>query len=329
MMISLLQPYFSAFYDGRNSQTLTAIDQIFSDKATFNLCHPLGSFNDTEHYKQNIITPLFDAIPNIERRDAIRVSGYDDKGQLWVGCMGHYIGTFIKTWLSIPATNALSFMRYHEFFRIENNQILEMQAIWDLPSLMMQAQCWPMSPSLGVEMLVPAPASQDGILRVSQPEQSEQSLELVGNMLTGLSRFASGGVAAMQLEKYWHSNFNWYGPAGIGSSRGVAGFRKCHQIPFLNALPDRVGNVAAGHFFAEDNYVAFTAWPGMYMTVSGDGWLGIPPVNQKITMRSLDFWRCEKGLIRENWVLVDLLDVYHQIGVNVFNRMQELTQSKL
>jgi predicted ester cyclase len=35
-----------------------------------------------------------------------------------------------------------------------------------------------------------------------------------------------------------------------------------------------------------------------------------PPAGQKVTMRSLDFWRCEEGLIRENWGLVDLLDVY-------------------
>lgn len=45
-------------------------------------------------------------------------------------------------------------------------------------------------------------------------------------------------------------------------------------------------------------------------------------------LRSLDFWRLENGLIRENWVLVDLLDVYHQIGVDVLARMQELTHAR-
>jgi len=53
-----------------------------------------------------------------------------------------------------------------------------------------------------------------------------------------------------------------------------------------------------------------------------------PPAGQKITMRSLDFWRCEEGLIRENWVLVDLLDVYTQIGVDVFRRMEECTYDR-
>jgi len=45
-------------------------------------------------------------------------------------------------------------------------------------------------------------------------------------------------------------------------------------------------------------------------------------------MRSLDFWRCENGLIRENWVLVDILDVYRQIGLDVFARMREYTHDR-
>jgi hypothetical protein len=66
----------------------------------------------------------------------------------------------------------------------------------------------------------------------------------------------------------------------------------------------------------------------MAMNISGHGWLGIAPSNQGITMRSLDFWRCEIGMIREDWVLVDLLHVYHQLGVDVFKRMKEYTYAR-
>lgn len=67
----------------------------------------------------------------------------------------------------------------------------------------------------------------------------------------------------------------------------------------------------------------------MYATISEDGWMGIAPGSgHEIAMTSLDFWRCENGLLRENWVLVDLLDIYRQIGVDVFSRMRELTADR-
>jgi hypothetical protein len=47
-----------------------------------------------------------------------------------------------------------------------------------------------------------------------------------------------------------------------------------------------------------------------------------------ITLRSLDFWRIENGQIRENWVLVDLLDVYRQLGVDVLGRMQTFNKAR-
>jgi hypothetical protein len=67
----------------------------------------------------------------------------------------------------------------------------------------------------------------------------------------------------------------------------------------------------------------------MQMSLNFDGWLGIAPVNKEIFLRSLDFWKLEEdGLIRENWVLVDLLDMYNQVGIDVFQRLRELNKSK-
>ena len=150
----------------------------------------------------------------------------------------------------------------------------------------------------------------------------------VNDMCAGLLNFSNGGVDAMALDNYWHHRCNWYGPSGIGTGRGLSGVHNWHQIPFLNALPDRGGIPETSNMFSDGDYVEFTAWPGMRMTISGDGWLGIAPAGQKITMRSLDFWRCEKWLIRENWVLIDLLDVYNQLGIDVLGRMREFNKAK-
>ena len=46
-------------------------------------------------------------------------------------------------------------------------------------------------------------------------------------------------------------------------------------------------------------------------------------------MKSLDFWRVEDGKIRENWVMVDLLDAYKQLGVDVFARMGEFNKLRV
>ena len=56
--------------------------------------------------------------------------------------------------------------------------------------------------------------------------------------------------------------------------------------------------------------------------------MGIAAANQKITIASLDIWRCENGLLRENWVMIDLLDIYDQIGIDVLARMRELTVAR-
>jgi hypothetical protein len=174
---------------------------------------------------------------------------------------------------------------------------------------------------------VPAPASNDGI--VSGPYDvaaGQATCQHIIEMLEYLVKHPSqGGPEVMEMERFWHPRMTWYGPAGIGTGRGQRGFRHWHQIPFLNAMPDRGQGDAdlTFHFFGDQNYAAVTGWPNMVQSISAPGWMGIAPAGQKIEMRSLDFWRVEKGLIRENWVLVDLLSVYDQIGVDVLGRMRE------
>ncbi|MAR71989.1 MULTISPECIES: ester cyclase [unclassified Halomonas] len=314
-----------------------ALAELMHDECHCHLAYPLGECVGPEELLESIYRPLLAAVPDLERRDYIVVSGaaYEGIGgppstAHWVGCAGFYTGVFETPWLDIPATGHIMTLRYAEFFRIESGRIVEMRALWDIPEVMLGADAWPMVPSLGCEMLVPGPATQDGIhpgLGI-EPEgrarRAAASLDLVNRMLEGLGRYAEGGVAAMELERYWHPRLMWYGPAGIGSGRRVSGFRQWHQRPFLAGMPDRRND---GHHvvFSEGDYVALCGWPALEATISGDGWLGIAPGGQQVRLRSLDFWRCEDALIRENWVLVDLLDVYRQLGVDVLARMRQMT----
>jgi predicted ester cyclase len=326
---ALLTPLRAALYDYQADALQAALKQLFRPDAVVQLATPLEDLDGPEGLYQQAYAPLRQALPDLERRDTIVMAGPSPQGHNWVGCCGYYTGTFVRPWLDIPPTGHQVAMRFHEFYRLVDGQVVEMQALWDIPELMLQAGAWPMAPSLGREWQVPGPATQDGLaLGPRDGLRSASSQQLVLDMLAGRSRYATGGVAAMQLERYWHPKMNWYGPAGIGTARGLAAFRNWHQIPFLNGMPNRRGTGGKGEFFADGDYVAVSGWPNMQATISGDGWLGIAPAGQQITMRSLDFWRCERGLIRENWVLVDLLHVYRQVGVDVLARLREFNKAR-
>lgn len=325
-----IQRFNQALYDYEGDQVQQIITELFAEDAVIQLAYPLETLSSREALYHEAFQPLHQAIPDLERRCYILMAG-EAAATNWVGTAGYYTGTFMQPWLAIPPTGHQVTLRFHEFYRFDadSGKIVEMQALWDIPEVMHQAHAWPMSPSLGREGLSPAPATLDGILLAdTNAEHSQQSLTLVGDMLAALGKYAEGGLTAMELEKRWHPRCSWYGPSGIGTCRGISGFRNWHQIPFLNALPDRRSINDDRYLFADGDYVAFTAWPGMAMTVSGDGWLGIAPANQAITLRSLDFWRCENGLIRENWVLVDILHAYKQLGVDVLARMREFNKAR-
>lgn len=317
----------AALYDLDPTMLPAQLKALLAPDCVIHFTTPFEDLSGPEEFHEVVFRPFVEALPDLERRVFITMAGPSEGDTHWVGCAGHYVGVFEKPWLDIPPTFHPAAMRFHEFFRVEAGRIVEIQALWDIPQLMMQARAWPLAPSLGVEWVAPAPAPQNGIL--SGPRDaaaSDASQQLVLDMLAGLQKHAEGGPEAMNLPAYWHPKMTWYGPAGIGTNRRISGFRNWHQVPFLKAMPNRGMNPDAPHyFFSEGPFVAITAWPGMRSTISGDGWLGIAPGNQEVTMRSLDFWRCENGLIRENWVLVDLLHVYEQLGVDVFSRMREFT----
>ena len=274
--------------------------KTFAADAQIHMCHPFDTLQGPERFYKQCLAPLQQAIPDVERRDMIVIAGTTPEGHDWVGCMGNYMGTFVAPFLDIPATGHLIHMRYHEFFRIEAGHVVEMQAIWDIPELMMQARAWPMAPQLGAFLCTPGPMTGDGLTAEGGGDDTQ---EHVLNMLTDLCAYpANPDPQVMNLEKYWHPQFNWYGPAGIGTARGISGFRNWHQIPFLGGMPDRKLDAQGqlmSHWVAQGNYVCETGWPNMRLTLSDDGWMGIAPIGREVLLRSLDFWRTEEGLIRE------------------------------
>ena len=320
----------TAMYNFSEDDVRAKLKSLSTRDTVFRLGFPFEDVLGPDAFFAQSYAPLVSAWPDLERRDSIVVAGEDTLGNDWVGCCGNYVGTFCSPWLDIPATGLPTQMRFHEFYRFVDGNVVETHMLWDIPEVMLQAKAWPLVPALGKEGPVPGPADCSGLTTgVIDEDQSQATQLLIMNMINAMIRHpAEGGPEVMQLEKYWHPNMCWYGPSGIGSTRGIQGFRLAHQIPFLNAMPDR-GVHSSGtehHFFSENQFAAVTGWPNMTQTLSHGGWLGLAPTGQRVNLRSLDFWRVEKGLIRENWVLVDLLDVYQQLGIDVFARLREFCQ---
>ncbi|MEM6308052.1 MAG: ester cyclase, partial [Pseudomonadota bacterium] len=220
---STMAPYRTAMADYDAAGARAALDQVMAPSATLHLCHPFGDLTGPQAFFDTCLAPLAAALPDMERRDMIIMAGTTPAGQDWVGCMGNYMGTFMAPFLNIPPTGHMVHMRYHEFFRIDAGQIVELQAIWDIPELMMQAGAWPLAPQLGKFLCTPGPMTCDG---VTVQGDGSAAMQHVLDMLTDLCKYpVTPDPAVMRLNHYWHPKFNWYGPTGIGTGRGIAGFR--------------------------------------------------------------------------------------------------------
>ena len=181
-----------ALYDVDPGKLRGQLREIFAPDCLVQLANPFETLSGGDGLYEEAYAPLLEAVPDLERRDFIVMAGESNGGD-WVGCGGHYMGVFEKPWLDIPPTRHLMAMRYHEFFRLEAGTVVEMQALWDIPQVMMQAGAWPMTPSLAPEWVVPGPATEDGIVTAAYDEaQSQASVDWVTGDAAGFGALARG-----------------------------------------------------------------------------------------------------------------------------------------
>ena len=113
-------------------------------------------------------------------------------------------------------------------------------------------------------------------------------------------------------EAYWAEDMIWYGPGGIGTRHGLEEFAE-YRSDFIRAFPDKHWEDSV-QFGDGGDYVA--AAGVQHATHAGD-WLGIPATNIPVKLKYIDIWRAEDGFLKENWVMIDILDFLEQIGYDV------------
>ncbi len=300
----------------RHPPTRTDLDRYFSADVFWRGPHPIDDLCGVDALWTGYHAPLQNSFGGLRRRIDMLLGGESD-GQQWVSSHGYFIGTFEHAWLGIPATGRETFLRYGEFCRVEGEKITQVYLLLDLVEVLLQAGHRVLPPSAGIEGFVPPPRTADGILLERQSEAAtDKSFKLVHDMLfRGLNRYDEGDRASMGIRDHWHEDMHWYGPAGIGTTRTIAEFQNWHQMPYLTGFPNRQVTDEPP-IYGEGHYVATAGWREVIGTHTGV-YLGHPPTGNTIEFRIMDFWRREGDKLIENWVLIDLLDVFRQFGVDL------------
>ena len=293
------------------------LSSVVAEGAVFYVAAPVGKLEGTAAIRDHWLAPLQASFTGLHRRDIIflRSKNYLEPDQQWLACSTQYVGNFQSDFLGVPASQSLALLRAGEFYRLEDGKIAEARIIFDLPDLMQQAGLSPFPVTYGLQRHFPAPATQDGLF----PTQgnSDESHGVMTRMLRDLIAFdpetkmskgmiGEGGA--------WHDEMMWYGPAGIGATYLWDGFVKDHREPFLDAFPDRDKGETICHL-GDHNYAAIAGF-GMPMVHSGE-YFTLPGTDKSVLLPVMDFYRVQDGKLIENWVYLDYVDMFGQLGVDL------------
>ncbi len=287
--------------------------------------YPFEEQSGAEAAVETFWRPLRNAWRHLQRRQDVFMAGASVFGGDWVCSMGHLVGMFERDWLGIPATGKMAFLRYCEFHRLSDDRIAETYLHCDLIGVMMQAGVPPLPLQTGAEFMIPGPRTHDGLLLDEQdPAEGSKTLELITRMARDLGEHPEIDMATEKLAETWHHDMIWYGPSGIGSTMGIDGFKRQHQVPFRTSLySKRVFNGHASRF-SEGRYGGWVGWPSLSLVVTRGGYLGLPATNTPINMRVVDIYRREGDKIAENWVFIDTPYTLLQQDLDIFERMRQL-----
>jgi len=63
-----------------------------------------------------------------------------------------------------------------------------------------------------------------------------------------------------------------------------------------------------------------SGWAGVKATHTGD-YLDCPATGRPLEFNGLDFWKLENDMYVENWVFVDMIHLFRQFGIDLFERI--------
>jgi predicted ester cyclase len=306
------------------------VKQAFHKDVDWNGPQPINQFRGSDALIKDFWEPLRHSFPDIKCEADILMGGVNGDED-WVSGSGYLTGTFVHDWLGIPATGKKTHIHFGQFFVMRDEKIVESYCILDILSVFKQAGFQVLPNAFGREGgKLQKPRGGDGVMLLEQDElESRKSSQLVESMWNGLMRFNrqrdGDNLGAMEQQHYWHPDFHWMGPTGIGSTHSIEEFQDFHQRPWLSAFGDRNLDVkqTGRHmgFLGEGHYACGGIWNQPFSTHHGQ-FQGIPASDKLMTIRDFDWYKRDGSLLIQNWIPIDIIDIYQQLGEDLFDRMQ-------
>lgn len=324
----LVWSFWQALDDANGDAAAGVFEQFLDDKCIWHGPDPINDLFGSTSIHEGFWKTLSSSFPDLKRVSHLffggqsngKIDGTGD-GKHWVGGTGYLNATFENSYIGIPATNDAVSIRWGEFCRVADGKIVEIYFLVDLIDLMQQAGIQVLPPSLGVDGLYPPPQASDGLLHERQDAAiSAGTLAHIRRFIfEGLNSYDQDDVSSMGMADYFHRDVHWYGPGGIGACLSFEEFETFHQIPWLQAFPDRqVQDLDA--LFAEGPYSGAPGWAGVKATHTGT-YKECGATGNRIAFNGLDFWKLENDQYVENWVFVDMIHLFRQFGIDLLGRI--------
>ena len=103
---TVLDPLRAVQYNWDEAALRRVLSHLVRPDAVFRLAHPFGDMVGPETFHDQALAVLKAAWPDVERRDWIVMAGDDEFGAEWVGCGGHFMGTFVGPFLGHSANGS-------------------------------------------------------------------------------------------------------------------------------------------------------------------------------------------------------------------------------
>ncbi len=325
---SIVWEYWQRINSARSNEVKGIFEKTFHEEIDWNGSQPFNQILGIDHLIVKFWEPLNHAFPDIKTDPLILLGGtFNDEE--WVSGYGYLTGTFVNDWLGIPATGKKTNINFGQFFVMREEQVVESYVIFDILGVMRQAGFQVLPPAYGQEGGKILKPRGNGILLTEQDElETRKTLQLVLAMASSMRWYNRSRdmetMETMQHHYFWHPDFHWMGPTGIGSSHTIEEYKDFHQRPWVLGFGDRdISEKSGGRFmgwFAEGQYSALGIWDSKYSLHNGE-YQGVPATKKMMTLRDFDWYKREGDYLIQNWVPIDLIDLFLQLDVDLFDRM--------